>query len=130
MLVLRLSLPISWASLARWFNSSTRRRSSSSICLRQSAISIKFPVSLWTANRNPGLQLSRRIRCFAAALSKRTDQFCYSFSPTARNLLDRSYICAAAYGGLGEFVYLPKLLLLRSSKTHADRKFRSFEDYL
>src|SRR5437764_13988674 len=54
-LVLRFNLPISWASLARSFSNSTRRRSNASIFLRQSAMSITV------SSLNYGIRMSVQI---------------------------------------------------------------------
>src|SRR5436853_3760009 len=64
-LVLRFNLPISWASLARSFSNSTRRRSNASIFLRQSAMSINV------SSLNYGIRMSGQISGLSHANRRR-----------------------------------------------------------
>src|SRR5581483_2499645 len=112
------SLPISCAALARWFNSSTSFRSSSSICLRQSAISI------------PSLLACYHLRQLDVAPNHCLHELCHSrgfFSVIAFDDFDNGTADDHAIGELADAFELSRS---RDAEPDRYRKFRKLAQAL
>src|SRR5215468_6340626 len=115
----RFSLPISCAARARWLSNSTSLRSSSSICLRQSAMSI---ASTFDTNARDRTQSHAEILnggMLTANGGQLFYEFCHRSCLFARILFNRLNDSAAHDRCIGEAGY--SCYLLRSRNSKADR---------
>src|SRR5258706_5294449 len=109
----RFNLPISCAALARSFSSLTSIPSSSSISLRQSAMS--FMAS--TPRRGSAARGPERLYPFAHCLCR-----------APRIFFDQPHDRAAYHRSIRKLAYLVELVGRGNAKSHGDRQFRIFFD--
>src|SRR5258708_6615732 len=116
----RFSLPISWAACARWLNNSTSLRSSSSIFLRQSEISMRAVVGRRSlvVNSSALVQIvllkSQECRGYCVdqrltANDQRSYKLCHTLGFFARIAFNGLHNRAAHHPGIGKFPHRTEL---------------------
>src|SRR5450755_573683 len=125
-LVLRFNLPISTTAAARTLRSAASWRSSSSICLRQSVMSMGGFSSRSKARYSPvQRELTRYSRAAGQELSY---EFCHSRGLASWILFDGVNDGTAHHCAFGEFAHADKLRRSRNSETNGHRKLTEAAD--